>query len=353
MKNNILNWMKYAAILLLTIVAIGWKLRSNKATNQAEARLATVTAKELPVKTKTVKRCTVSSFIEGTGTINSQNDLDLYVETQGRITNIYKKKGQRVTKGELIAKVDAEILIKQAEAAKANYESLLTDLLRMKKLVQEDAATKKQLQDVEVRLSKAKSDHDIVIRHLEDTKIKAPISGYINDDFIEEGMMISGQTKICNIISTENLIVKIELSESEMTLVSKGDQVDIFSGNYPLETFQGTITHVAQKASSNNQFSIEIAIADNELLKAGMYIHAKLKKEKQGAILIARSAIANSLHDASVFVVKNKQVTEQKVAVCQTVGDKVEICKGLSEGDIIVTSGTINLYPGARVKILE
>lgn len=350
---KILKTILYLVIVAVIIAAIVWKLQANKANNKAEAKLANIKAVAIPVKVDTVKASNYVQTIEMSGAIKNDTDLYLFAETQGRIIKIYKEKGDRVNKGDAILEIDNTVMREQYELAKINYEHSKLDYERMKKLVENDAVTQKNLEDITLKYTQSKAELAKISEMLENTKITSPVNGFINDSYYEKGMLISGSVKLCNIISKNNLIINAEANSKDALTIKIGDNVNIKVDEYPNNTFLGTVTNIAEKALSNSRFSIEITIEENDYLKAGMFAKATIEKTQPEAILVDRNAISGSLQDASIFIVKNDKLVEQKVKINKTLGNNVEIIEGLSFNQIYVVSGTINLYNSAKVKIID
>lgn len=326
---------------------------ANKSNNKAEAELANVKATSIPVKVDTVN---VSNYIQNinmTGAIKNKSDLYLFAETQGRITKIFKEKGSWVNKGEVILEIDNSVLKEQYELAQKNYEHSKLDYDRMKKLVEKNAVTQKNLEDITLKYTQSKAELARISKMLNDTKVSAPVSGFINDSYYEKGMLISGNVKLCNIISKNNLIIVAEVSSKDVLSIKNGDTVTVKVDEYPNKLFGGTVTNIAEKALFNSRFAIEISINENDYLKAGMFAEACIEKIQSKTILVDRNAISGSLQDASMFIVENNRLIEQKVKIKQTLGNNVEIVDGLKHGQIYVVSGTINLYESANVRIIN
>ncbi|OJV40896.1 MAG: hypothetical protein BGO29_15140 [Bacteroidales bacterium 36-12] len=350
---KILKTILYLVIVAVVIAAIVWKLQANKANNKAETELANAKATSIPVKVDTVNVSNYSTNINMTGAIKNENDLYLFAETQGRITKIFKEKGSWVNKGEVILEIDNSVLKEQYELAKINYEHSKLDYDRMKKLVEKNAVTQKNLEDITLKYTQSKAELAKISKMLNNTKVSSPVNGFINDSYYEEGMLISGSVKLCNIISKNNLIIVAEVSSKDVLSIENGDTVTVKVDEYPNNTFLGTVTNIAEKALFNSRFAIEISINENDYLKAGMFAEAYIEKTQSETILVNRNAISGSLQDASMFIVENNKLIEQKVKIKQTLGNNVEIVDGLNHGQIYVVSGTINLYESANVRIIN
>ncbi len=351
--NKIIRVIAYVVIALVFVSATIFTLMANKAQNEKEAELANIQAKALPVKVDTVAFVSNAAKIEASGTIKNETDLMLMAKAQGQIVKVVREKGDWVKKGDPIVVLERDVLLAQQELAKANHESAKRDYERMKRLAEHEAVTKKQLEDMAVKLSKTSADYKAISKNLENTIVKSPVSGFITDSYVKKGAIVSGGIRICNIISPKNLLINVLLSGEEVALISNGDAVSVLVKAFPNDTFNGTVSNIALKAATNNKFSVEIQLEANEKLKAGMYANATISKGLSGIIKAPRLAIAGTLKEASVFVVRNNKVYEKSVKIGESYGDSVSIASGLQTNEIIVTSGVINLYNKADVRIIN
>ena len=159
MKLKIKKSYTYIIVVILCIVLVGWKLNKNKSLIASELQLANISAVYLPVKVDTVNYTNYYNEFESSGVIESGHDLELLSETQGKIIDVYKQKGDYVRKGDIIAKVDDEVLKAQSDLSKVSLDAAERDFYRLKKLVEQDAVSKKDFEDIELKYQKAKSDY--------------------------------------------------------------------------------------------------------------------------------------------------------------------------------------------------
>lgn len=343
-------------VLAVAICVLAIKqLQKNKATNAETANLANIRAEFYPVKTITAHASVFESNMTTTGFLESETDLVVLSETQGTVTHKYKDKGDFVKKGEVIATVDDELVSAQFAAAKASYEQLQKEVERFTSLYQDNAVTSQKVEEMQLNMESAKANYTSSKRQLENTKIKAPVTGFIEQNFIELGQFIGGGTQVCNIIDITNLKIRITVSEHEYKSLRMGQNAIVGSSIYPQRSFTGKLTYIGQKAGYGNTFNVEVKVenADN-LLRAGMFVTVSFnQKEKNPSIYIPRRAINGSLKDAFVFVVEGDIVQQRKITTGNLNDTMVEVVGGLSENDRVVTEGNYNLFDGAKVKVMD
>ena len=348
---------------IFTIITIGvigtmlfLQLEKNKSEAKEVTKLANISGRFIPVKVQEVEKSIASIQLSTSGFLRPETDVYVISETQGRITKIYKEKGDRVNAGEIIAEVDSELLKAQYEATKAVITQLEKDESRFLTLESKNAVTRRDLENIQLNLATNRAKLTSAKRQLTDTKIKAPVSGLINDDWLENGQFLGGGSKVCNIIDINRLKLTVKVAESELSLVKDKQQVTITSSIYPEETFTGHVVSIAKKAGMGNSFDVEISLKNTSAkkLKAGQYVNVSIKNTNANPqIFIPRKAINGSLKDATVYVVTNEKAALREITTGFVNGNNIEVVSGLNEGEIIVTTGNYNLYNGAVVKVIQ
>ncbi len=346
----------YIVTALLICALVVFQLKRNKAETAKVTALASMTGSFYPVKAMTIEEQKLTNTIETNGFLRSATDLDVLSETQGVIVAIYKEKGDFVTKGDVIAKVDDELFAAQLSANKAAYEQLKKEVDRFTNLHAQHAVTSQKLEEVKLNFESAEAQYVSAKRQYDDTRIKAPVSGFIENDYIEKGQYINRTQKVCNIIDAQNLKLSIAVSEQNYRDLAIGKQAKISSNVYPSNHFEGQISYIGKKAGYGNTFDADIRVINDEkhLLKAGMFVTATLAQEQNTeGIYVPRSAINGSLKDASVYVIENEHSVLRKVTTGRIINNQIEIISGLNSGDQIVTEGNYSIYDGAKVKVMQ
>ncbi|RKD90634.1 efflux RND transporter periplasmic adaptor subunit [Mangrovibacterium diazotrophicum] len=346
----------YIITALLVCGLVFFQLKRNKAETAKITALASMTGNFYPVKATTIEEQEINNTIETNGFLRSETDLDVLSETQGIIQKIYKEKGDYVRKGDIIAKVDDELFAAQLSAAKAAYEQLKKEVDRFTTLHEQHAVTSQKLEEIKLNYQSAEAQYISAKRQFEDTRVKAPIDGFIENDFIEEGQYLNRNQKVCNIIDAQKLKLDIAVSEQNYRYISLGQQTTITSPVYPNVKFEGKISYIGKKAGYGNTFDADVQIVndDNHQLKAGMFVTASIAQTKEiPGIYIPRNAINGSLKDASVYVIENEIAKSREVTTGQIVNDQVEIVAGLKAGDQIVTEGNYSIFDGAKIRITQ
>jgi RND family efflux transporter MFP subunit len=164
-------------------------------------------------------------------------------------------------------------------------------------------------------------------------------------------------TALYEIVNVSKLKLNVTVNESQVANLKVGTPINVVTNVYPDKTFNGKITFIAAKADASLNFPIEIEISNNANndLKAGMYGTAKFesKQQTQKIMIAPRSAFVGSVSGNQVFVNENGIAVLKKVTAGRIIGDKVEILDGLKDGDVVITTGQINLTNGSKIEIIK
>jgi len=191
-----------------------------------------------------------------------------------------------------------------------------------------------------------------------DTRLKAPIKGFINKKYIEPGSILTGMpaSAMFDIVNVSKLKLKVTVNETQVASLKTGSPVTVSASVFPDKVFTGKIIFIAAKADESLNFAVEIEIANNtdSNLKAGMYGTANFgSKQTQELKVVPRNAFVGSVNSNQVFVVENGKAKLKKVVAGRILGEQVEIVDGLSDGEAVITTGQINLQDGSLVEIIK
>ena len=342
------------AVLVAVALLFSFKLKANKEELQNEIAVTQQKVKEIAVSVSKVSSDKIEEEVKATGVLVSENTLRVISETQGQIEKIYKRKGDYVNKGDVIAKVDDEAIAASVLTAEANYEQFQRDVERFSNLAKENVVTKRDLEQTKIGLKKAKADLINARKALDNTSVKAPISGYINSDFITTGQFLGGGSPVCEIVNNSTLKLNIKITEKEIYKVALDQQVAINISAFPTKEFTGTITAIAEKADAGMKFDVEITLNnDDKLLKSGLYAEAVLPVQRENNLIISKAAIIGSMSKPEVFVAQNGIAKKRSIILGDKNTTQAEVLKGLAAGEQVIISGQLNLKDGDPVKIVQ
>ena len=357
--------MKNYKVIIAVLVAaglLGWmvlRLYSNKQEIDTRATAALeVVETVVPVRTAVAAQQDVSNELTFQGAFEARKQLDIVAEAAGRLTSLRLEEGDRVGKGQAVAKIDDTSLRAQLAAAQASYDKMSKDVERFQRLREAGAVSQLQLEEVQLGLENSRTQVTGIQQQLKYTNVKSPMTGTVSTVMLEEGGFVSPGSKIATVVDISQLKMVVKVPENEVVKLRTGQPVEVRPDVYPDAVFNGRITNIAVQADAGRKYEVEIELPNprDTPLRAGMYGSVSLKPTDSGAataLVIPRKALVGSLKDARVYVVLPNQTVELRpVQIGRTLEDQLEVTGGLAAGEKVVTTGQINLETGKKVRVL-
>jgi len=352
----------YSSVLLVA-AALGASLESCGKTDGETPKTVDV----FTVKTGAVETAPMTATFKAAGTLEGIREANVNSETQGRILSVSVNNGSRVGQGSPLVVVDNElkaIAVSQAEAqrmtAEAGLEKAKIDLARMQELQKSSAVTKSQLElaDLQVKsaeatLKGAVSMEALAKRQLSDATIKSPFAGVVAMRYVNQGELLSNNTKVATIVDDSKMKLRIGIGEMDVPLLKVGNKVKVSVDAVPGKEFEGTIATISSKSDMARTYSVEVEIPNaGQSLKSGMFARAEIDREAARNVpTIPVTAVINNGMRQQAYVVDDKGIAHLKgIKVGTTTTERAEITEGLNPGETVVTFGQAQLKDGAHVK---
>lgn len=347
----------YIIIGVVLVGAVAYTLITNKQKNEENTAIVAQKNTSVAVRVATVTTGAIDADFIANGNFAPAQELNFSAEKPGRVVRVLVDEGNRVRIGQTLAIVRSEQISADLQTAQASYQNALTDYSRFENAFKTGGVTKQQLDQAKLNMVTSKSRLQQARVNVGDANIKATINGIVNKKYIEPGSVLNAGTPLFELVNVSSLKLKVNVTENQIAQLKIGSSVKVKASVYPDKEFSGKVTFIAPKADASLNFPIEIEIANNpnNEIKAGMYGTATFgSSANQASItMIPRKAFVGSVSSNQVFVVNDSIATLKKIVTGRIFGDQVEVLDGLIDGDIVVTSGQINLSDNTKVSIVK
>ena len=341
-------------------------------------------------------------FIDLQGSVSTENDIRLISQASGILT-LFVKEGQKVRKGQVLGNVADNGLAQQVQAAESNilgskqqvevakvgvlsaktqaelakirfekqsnlwnqkigseiqYLSAKTNYESAKQVI---ASAQSQVSAARSAVNSAQKQKDQLSVLLNNTKIRAPFDGVIDEAFLKTGQLVSPQSPegVLRLISASKLKVEANLSEGNLSKIKKGSNVIVFIPALD-RTLNSKVTRIGSAIDPfNRTFKIEIPIQNKDgLIKPNLVANLKINDySKENAISIPNQYILED-ENFKPYIYLAKNIKENKGLVEKRfikVGEKsegnVEIISGLKKDDKLITEGFDKVFAGDEIAI--
>ncbi len=341
MKYNKLTLITLAAAILMT--ACGSKDTSTATTGQNAEKAAPVVS-VITAQTEDVDITnTFTSNVEPCATNN------IVSQTAGRIVSINAEVGNKVHKGQLLAKMDDVNLAK----TRMQYVNDSTELARLTELYNIGAVSQADYDMAKLSLNITKKTYNNLA---ENTYLRSPINGVVTARNYDKGDMYSMAQPIFVVEQITPVKMLVNISESLFTQVHKGMKFDITVDAYPGEVFKGTVNLLYPTVNAaTHTFPVEV-ICENkdQRLRPGMFARVTATFGTNHNVVVPDVAVVKQQGSGEHFIYvlnADNTVTYTKVELGRRMGNRYEILSGINEGDKIVTEGQARLKNGVNVTV--
>lgn len=296
------------------------------------------------------------AYINLQGTVSSENIS--YVAPRngmgGYVKELYIKEGQAVKKGQLILKLDDQVLRQSIESSKTQLAFAQDIYNRTKALWDQKIGTEVQLLSAKNNVDALKNQIAVQEEQLKTYLVYADQSGIAEIVNIKPGELFTGVGAAgpqIQIVNNNDLSVKVDIPENYATDVRAGTEVlvEIPAIN---KTFKTSIDRISQSVNAASVgFTAECKIPSAAGLKPNMSASVKILSHSNAkAIVIPVNIVQSDEKGKYVYLMDEsggkKTAKKVNVALGQLYGDQIEILSGLRPGDKLVTKGYQDLYDG-------
>ncbi len=325
-----------------------------------DAALSTLEVKkeEALVSVLAVKDTFFSHYLEIQGSVNTKENILVQPEFQGNLIELNVKAGQRVSKGQVLGRIDDAGLSQQVASLENQYALAKTTFERQKNLWNQKIGSEMQYLQAQTQMISAQRGVAQIKAQLSKTVIKAPFSGTIDEVFVEKGQVVApSQQGLMRIVNLGNMYVSTSVPETYIGKLKVGTEVDVLLTSLG-KTYKGKVRQIGSFLNpSNRTFGIEVSVPNPEnLLRPNQVANLKITDyvSKKAVVIPTNVIQEDGQKNKFVYIATNATKTTgiaKKVIVTlgQSSDNVTEILSGLSSNDIIVTDGINSISEGMKL----
>jgi RND family efflux transporter MFP subunit len=309
------------------------------------------------VRTQPIVQSKLNDVIHATGVIQSDTDAKPSFKTGGIIARTYVKEGDRVSKGQLLARLNMTEIDAQATQAQFALDKALRDQQRMQNLYADSIATLEQLQNATTAVDMAKKTVQIANFNVAYSEIRSPISGKVVTQMLHEGEVTGPGVPVYYILGVQKSDWKLVagLTDKNWSRVTAGNKARITLDAYPGLEMTGTVKRLSDVANPlSGTFDVEITVPSKDnRIAAGLLAHIEIMPKEGGEypIIPIEALVSSNGQRGVVFVPNNGHAEKRTVQIQQFEGERVSISSGLENVTEVITAGSSFLEDGDEIVI--
>jgi len=301
-----------------------------------------------------------SRKFEVTGLMEALSDVYISPETSGQVESVPAKRGERVRKGQLLVRLDTDVIEKNIAEVKTNL-SLATRLYEK----QEELWSQKigsELQYLEAKNNKEVLEARLATleKQLQLASVTAPFSGIVEEVLVETGELASPGQRLIRLVNLDMMRVTSRISEAYLNRVSEGDRVELSFSAYPDWILTESISRLGEVIDPQTRtLTLEVELSNSdERLKPNMLTSVRIEDYRsEQALVVPSIALKEDFSGTFLFRVKEsggKTVAEKVyVETGLSVEDRTEITGGVEQGDLVIVRGYNLVGEGTLVSMVN
>ncbi|GAA4306391.1 efflux RND transporter periplasmic adaptor subunit [Nibribacter koreensis] len=315
-------------------------------------------ATPVPVTVMSVQPQTFRHYLEVQGHVDFDQNVMVSAKVPGVLTSMRVDRGNRVSKGQTLATIDASVLDQQIAALRPNLSLARTVFQKQKNLWDQQIGT-------EIQYLQAKNNVESLQRQLatlQETRaqytITAPISGEVDEVLPKSGEAVAPGVGIIRIVNASSGKIVAEVSEAYASKIKKGDDALVMFPDLNKEIMTMVKVVGSNINPANRSFTVELGVKPSEQgkvnLRPNMVAVVRIEDYvKENALTLPLDIVQKDEQGNFVYVVEQKGgqriATKRNITTGTSYNGQVEILTGLKANDQVISAGAQNLNEGQPV----
>lgn len=348
-------------MLLLAAAAVSCKREAPPAEKSAAiADDQPISASTVKVETKPMPR-----YVTLTGSLVADSTSSVAADVTGKVLSVLVDRGSVVKAGAVLVVLDkrsatirsreasANVELARSQAELARQECARADgLLATGALGKADYdRVKSQCQTSTQSVEAAQARQEAALQTLGDAVIKAPFGGVVTEKLVNVGEYVQSQTQVVRLVKSDPIRLQLNVPEALLGNVSPGAPVELQVSAFPDQWWSGTLRYFSAALRERSRDLLVEALVPNpeQKLRPGMFALARLPLPKADSLVVPLAAARIDGDLSRLFVNHAGTLEERIVELGAREGDLVEVRKGVSAGELVVSPFPKEAKDGARI----
>jgi RND family efflux transporter MFP subunit len=296
--------------------------------------------KSILISTTKVEKKHFEHFVEVTGSVLSKKNVSISGEVLGRIQEITAVEGMRVSKGQILAKIDAETILRNIDEVEKQLELAKILFDKQDRLWKQQIGTEIQYLESKNRKETLEANLASLKTQQSKTLVRAPFNGTVETVQVRLGELVQPGVPMFQFVGDSDLFIEADISEKYVGLIQRGDSVEVSFPSVEKE-LKAKISSVGAIINPNNRtFKVEIAVPSLEFLKPNMISVIKIMDyENKTAVTVPNYLILQDNKGDYVFTVDESLSKKRYIKRGKTYKEVTEVLEGLTGTEVLIDKG--------------
>lgn len=296
-----------------------------------------------------------TSKVYSSGKIGALNEIEIKPEISGKVTQLFFKEGEEVSKGSVLLKINDADLQAQLLKNKSQLKLATEKTERLKKLLAVNGISKEDYDIQENEVNSLQADQAFINAQLAKTTLTAPFSGRIGLKNISEGAYVSPAQSIASLVQTQPVYIEFSVPEKYSSMIKKGLTIEFLKEDDNNKPYKASVYAIEPKIDDiTKNLRCRALYNGTDELYAGSFVKVFIDLVKtENALMIPTQCVIPILKGQKVLVARNGEADEAKVITGVRTDNKIQILDGLQPGDTVLTTGLMSVKKGTKLKFLK
>ena len=309
----------------------------------------------VPVEVSVAQLGTAARIIAATGTVEPIRSIGINAQVGGALLRVAVEEGDVVAAGQMLAEIDSRELEAQLASAEATLEVAKRVAERSQQLRDQQINTVAEYERDQAAYTAARASRDQLRTRVGFATVRAPVAGVVLDKRIEQGDIVTGQTRLFTIGDVSTLVVRVPVSELDVGGLKQGDHVPLTLDAFPNRVLAARVRRVFPSADTLTRLiPVEIALTPEAArgVKPGYLARVNMQLDpRTNVLMVPTPAVLEDPSGAVVYLARGGKAVRTRVQRGATFQGRVEIVSGLSPGDSVIVAGNNIVRDGGAIRL--
>ncbi|MEJ2501817.1 MAG: efflux RND transporter periplasmic adaptor subunit [Gemmatimonadota bacterium] len=319
------------------------------------------TVRTINVEVAAVQPGDFTHFVRVVGTVEAERDVRVSAEEGGVVEALGAEKGEVVRPGEVLLRIDDDVLRAQLEQAASQAELAEETWQRQRQLWEQDSiGTEIAYLQAQYNARTARAQAQVLDERVQRTAVRAPVAGILDERSVEVGSMVAAGTPVARILDVDTVKIVGGVPERYASDIAPGSEVTVIVSALGGREYRGTIDFVGSAVDAGNRtFPVEVMVPNPGLgIKPGMVADVQIAQRAiEGALTVPRYAVLRREDGYVVYVARQEgddwRAETRTVVPGVSRGESVVIEQGLQAGERVIVVGQQQVAEGDVLRITD
>ncbi|MCQ2114999.1 MAG: efflux RND transporter periplasmic adaptor subunit [Bacteroidales bacterium] len=325
------------------------KAEEVKAKIRKESKAEPVTVKVIAVGVSS--NVGTASYV---GSAEATKTGNISAPASGTLVSLSAREGQKVSKGQVLAKIESQSVKSAYQMAKATYEQARDGMERLEKVYASGSISEVKMVEMKTNLSKAEAAMNAAKSSLEACTVKAPFSGVVESVPVHAGEEVTIAALLVRIVDVNSIEIHFPIPENEITRIKTGDRVQVSIPALDKEITARIVNKGLVASSLSHSYDCTLGnLSDSKDIMPGMVCKVSILSDEINDLVVPSNAVMTDVDGRYVWTVEDDLVNKRYIVVGGYAGKGIIVSEGLSEGNLVIIEGARKVSTGMAVKTIR